>query len=435
MTMPLTMPVTMPHTEMLVSMAGTALVTALWQGFVLAASVGVCLRFVPRSTAAMRFAVWVAALLLICALPLVESGWAGPRHAPVLTIDGRWAMAAAVLWLALSLVRACELGWHASRLKALARSATVIEQDAVGAMKLRAGKRRVPLCTSERLERPGVIGFLAPRILVPRWLYEQTTAAELEQIVLHELEHLRRGDDWLNLLQKIALVVFPLNPVLHWIDRRLCLERELACDEGVVRRTRAPRLYASCLARLAEHGLDHRAVSLALGAMERQSQLARRVAGILRSPRTLSARANVALTGALAMLLLGGSVELVRCPRLVSFTTAAPMVAAGASIVPPVPGAWARGRSARPMIYTDAVAPRLVRAALLRSLQPTRKKVKARTSPRRAPARRAALEEAPSPGILAADARPPATMPAPATPVLVRYTLVRVDGGWVLLQL
>jgi beta-lactamase regulating signal transducer with metallopeptidase domain len=28
---------------------------------------------------------------------------------------------------------------------------------------------------------------------------------------MHEMEHLRRADDWTNLLQKLALVFFPLN--------------------------------------------------------------------------------------------------------------------------------------------------------------------------------------------------------------------------------
>ena len=49
--------------------------------------------------------------------------------------------------------------------------------------------------------------------------------------MLHEAGHLRRRDDWMNLLQKVGLVLLPLNPVLMWIERRLCLERELACDE------------------------------------------------------------------------------------------------------------------------------------------------------------------------------------------------------------
>ncbi len=91
------------------------------------------------------------------------------------------------------------------------------------------GSRRAELCVSDEVDRPTVIGFFAPKILIPTWLVEKLTATELEQIVLHEAGHLGRADDWMNLLQKIALVVFPLNPALAWVERRLCFERELAC--------------------------------------------------------------------------------------------------------------------------------------------------------------------------------------------------------------
>ncbi len=54
-----------------------------------------------------------------------------------------------------------------------------------------------------------MIGFFAPRILIPEWLYLRLTPGELEQVVLHEAEHLRRRDDWTNLLQKLAWFCFP----------------------------------------------------------------------------------------------------------------------------------------------------------------------------------------------------------------------------------
>ena len=119
------------------------------------------------------------------------------------------------------------------------------------AMKL-AGRRPVELCTSQEVEKPCVVGFFRPRILVPGWLLAELSADELSQIVLHELEHLRRLDDLTNLLQKFLLALLPLHPGLFFIERQLCREREMACDEGVVRRTRAPRAYAACLASVAE---------------------------------------------------------------------------------------------------------------------------------------------------------------------------------------
>ena len=176
-----------------------------------------------------------------------------------------------------------------------------------------------------------MIGFFAPRILIPDWLFSKLTPAELEQVVLHEAEHLSRRDDWTNLLQKIALVLFPLNPALVWIERRLCREREMACDEGVVRRTEAPRDYAACLASLAERGMERRmelkierrAHALSLGAFDRRPELVRRVSSLLARRPALHPMAARALVGVAACGLLAASVELARCPQMVEFVSAA----------------------------------------------------------------------------------------------------------------
>ncbi len=186
-----------------------------------------------------------------------------------------------------------------------------------GSWNLRGG--RVAICTTEMLDRPSVIGFLAPRILIPAWLMARLAPGELEQIVLHEAEHLRRRDDWTNLLQKLALVAFPLNPALAWMEHRLCREREMACDEGVVRITNAPRAYAACLASLAERGLERRAEALSLGAWHRRSELVHRVHGILLRKRGMNKAAAGALLGAVGCALVAGSIEMARCPQLVAF--------------------------------------------------------------------------------------------------------------------
>ena len=175
-----------------------------------------------------------------------------------------------------------------------------------------------------------MIGFFAPRILIPEWLFDRLTPAELEQVVLHEAEHLRRHDDWINLLQKFALVLFPLNPALAWMERRLCREREMACDEGVVCRTQAPRAYAACLTSLAERGLarnldrnlDRRAEALSLAAWRRRPELVRRVHSILRGKQSLHPLAARVLVAAVGCGLLVASAELSRCPQMVAFVAA-----------------------------------------------------------------------------------------------------------------
>ena len=246
---------------------------------------------------------------------------------PLLSVDARWSLVIAGIWVAAALYRAGELAVHSIRLRKLWREATPVEVD--GGLKsgltpvaAKWYRGAVEVCTTRALERPSVIGFLKPRILIPDWLFARLTAGELEQIVLHEAEHLRRNDDWTNLLQKICLVVFPLNPALVWIERRLCREREMACDDGVIRITRAPRAYATCLASLAERGLERRVEALSLGAWERRPELVDRVHSVLRRKKMMGPVGNFALLGALGCSLLFGSVELARCPQMIAFVQA-----------------------------------------------------------------------------------------------------------------
>ncbi len=234
--------------------AAAAFVSSLWQGVLLAAAVALGLRLVPKMTAAVRFAVWSAVFVVILLLPFLQA-WVSRSHAGIgysgqaIQLDVRWSYALAAAWLAFSLVRGAKLAISGLRLHGLWKRATPVARD-IGSVQ--SSSRGVELCTSTEIDRPSVIGFFSPRILIPEWLFEKLTPAELKQIVLHEAGHISRADDWINLFQKIGLVLFPLNPVLMWIDRRLCFERELACDDGVLESTHAPGAYASCLVSLAE---------------------------------------------------------------------------------------------------------------------------------------------------------------------------------------
>jgi BlaR1 peptidase M56 len=319
----------------------TLFVSGLWQGVVLAAGVAICLRVVPKTTAAVRFAIWTAVFAVLAFLPLLHlyaSRAEGdlPARGTVVHLDVRWSFAIAAVWLIVSLVRAAKLVMSAVRLRAIWKRATPV--DGFDALLSTAGFRGVVLCTSSDVDRPSVIGFLSPRILIPDDLFSLLTPIELEQIVLHEIGHLRRADDWLNLLQKVSLVVIPLNPVLIWIERKLCLERELACDDDVLKLTKAPKAYATCLTNLAEHRLGRRVAALSLGAWERRSELTRRVHSILRGTEGMSRSQTVAVFSVVVLGLAGGSFELARCPQIISFSGGTPSVSAAVHGLPTTTG-------------------------------------------------------------------------------------------------
>ena len=316
--------------------AANALTASIWQGALIALAVALALRLLPGISAAARSLLWSAVFAVILLLHLTPfthafapGGSASPEssatlYSATLYIDPRWSLALAALWLTLSLFRAAQLLISALRLRQIARRATP-----VGSATQQIVHRSFTLCTSPDVDRPSVAGFFTPRILLPPALYAALSPAELHHVLLHETEHLRRADDWTNLLQKAALVVFPLNPVLLWVERRLCLERELACDDRVLAETGAPKAYASCLTALAEHSLLRRGISLALGAFGRQSELSRRINRILRAPdRALEARTAAAITGVLLLGLAGGGYRLAHAPQLLSFSPVAPFAEA-----------------------------------------------------------------------------------------------------------
>jgi beta-lactamase regulating signal transducer with metallopeptidase domain len=307
----------------------SSLLAAVWQGVLLAAIAGLALRLLPKTPAAVRFAIWFGVFLTVTALPAISLLPGAQRvtqsggRSTWLTFDQRWSLAIAAVWLVASLVRAGTLVAAGLRVRALWKRATPVE---VSMASQPAGSRRAQICVSDEVDRPTVIGFFSPKILIPGRLLAKLSPAELEQIVLHEAGHLGRADDWMNLLQKIALVAFPLNPALAWVEHRLCFERELAVDERVLHafagKPGAAKAYAECLTTLAEYRLGRRGLALALGALGRESELGRRIGRILRrGERMRPLHAKLVLGGAM-LGLLAAAAGFEHCPQVVGFSSA-----------------------------------------------------------------------------------------------------------------
>ena len=321
-----------------------SLVAAVWQGLLMAGAAAIGLKLLPKTPAAVRFAIWFGVFLLLTVLPIVAL-WpghpasvvaaSGSGHSAWLVLDERWCVAIATLWALASLIRAFTLLVAAFRVRALWTRATPLSTEIWAGSDAHSDAckepRRAQVCVSNEVDRPTVIGFLSPKILIPAWLLEKLTPAELEQVVLHEAGHLRRADDWMNLIQKIALVLFPLNPVLAWVERRLCFERELAVDERVLQafggKTGAATAYAECLANLAEYRLERRgfALMLVIGLLGRQSELGKRIVRLLEHREPMRPAQARLLMGGAMLVLLTAATGLEHCPQLVGFSAAQPI--------------------------------------------------------------------------------------------------------------
>ena len=142
-------------------------------------------------------------------------------------------------------------------------------------------RRRIALAESALIHAPMAIGLWAPKVLVPPSLVEELSQEDWNHILLHEIAHLERYDDWSNFIQRLFLAFNPFNPFLWLVGRDLQVFRELVCDDWVVAETAHPKIYAQLLARLAVR--DHPSPALASGVSHCGRQLYQRVSRILAS--------------------------------------------------------------------------------------------------------------------------------------------------------
>jgi bla regulator protein BlaR1 len=146
-----------------------------------------------------------------------------------------WPAVALLAWMAAIAWRAAVLVRQRWRLRKVLRNSTPCDDPALSrllhdlAAKLRL--RWVPaIVFVEGGGSPFVCGLRHPTLVLPRAVHAALREAQLRQVLLHELAHLKRGDLWSGWLPEIARVVWFFHPVAHWTAARIRLERELACD-------------------------------------------------------------------------------------------------------------------------------------------------------------------------------------------------------------
>jgi len=181
----------------------------------------------------------------------------------------------------------------------------------------------VVVATSERVRVPAAMGFWKRTIVLPSWTLRELPAEDLNVILLHEFAHLRRCDDWTNLFQKIVRALLFFHPAVWWIDDRLSVEREMACDDAVLAATANPRGYAKCLVSLLEKSLAHRLQSqrwsMVQAAVNRAREASLRLAQILDDNRPKATRIWKPALGMVAAFSMVCLVSQPNAPQLVAF--------------------------------------------------------------------------------------------------------------------
>jgi beta-lactamase regulating signal transducer with metallopeptidase domain len=326
------------------------LIASIWQGLLLTALAWAALKLAPGLRASTRFTLWMIVFTLVALLPCFALGRAVfgdhsflaptvPQAAFSLHLNSAWAFVIEGLWVLASLFSLVRLLVSGKQMTTLWKSSTPVpfhDLDAeMQSIVARDGSRPVEVRLSDAIDAPSVLGFFRPAVIVPRSLWSELSPSDMKQVILHEMAHLDRGDDWTNLLQKLLRALSPLNPALFWAERHLCVEREQACDDAVLDAAGNARAYATCLTKLAENRLVKRAALLAPGFWKRHSELAGRVENILHRRRNLGPMLSRGLVAAGLVLSLSGVLMLQRCPGIITFAgndsvaTAAPVMEPG----------------------------------------------------------------------------------------------------------
>ena len=196
-------------------------------------------------------------------------------------------------------------------------------------------RRSVEVLLHEGITAPLTCGAWCPAILLPSDAREWGEA-ELRRALIHELEHVRRGDWVIQLAARATCACYWFHPLVWVAWRRLCLEAERACDDAVVQSAERTE-YAEQLVSLARRMSKGHAQS-ALG-MAKRSDLSVRVTALLDGHQR---RGRAGLLAAASVVCVASLVVIAIAPVRAVAQSGTPTAAANQESVPPAGDARAR---------------------------------------------------------------------------------------------
>jgi beta-lactamase regulating signal transducer with metallopeptidase domain len=219
-----------------------------------------------------------------------------------------FAMLLRSLWAAGAVLLLVLLAIDLLRLRALRRRGLPwpAQTDLIRSLALTSGVRRsVDVLLHEGISAPLTCGLWRPAILLPMDASDWHEA-NLRRALVHELEHVRRGDWATQLVARVVCACYWFHPLVWMAWGRLRLEAERACDDAVVQSAESTE-YAEQLVSLARRlSAAHALPSLA---MANRTDLSARVGALLdgsrqRGPVGVAMTVSVVSVACLLVLLI-----------------------------------------------------------------------------------------------------------------------------------
>lgn len=261
-----------------------------------------------------------AALGLLADSPVSQGAVrvAAPRHSmlPLELRAGSWPEIVLAAWFTVFVLLLARVGRSYVHLRALRKRAWPAPEAAHRRFKRCLRNDRIGseprLLVAREIFSPLAAGFRHPVVILPERLVKELSGAELENVLLHELAHFARRDNWTNLLARLTACAVVLHPVAAWALNRIEREREAACDDWAVAISGSAREYAATLARLFEVCGMRPQELLATGMARRSSRLGERIELVLRAKRRFVTRtsfARSALCAAAGLVVLAAGAQ------------------------------------------------------------------------------------------------------------------------------
>ncbi|WP_160646733.1 M56 family metallopeptidase [Chengkuizengella marina] len=95
-------------------------------------------------------------------------------------------------------------------------------------------RSNIQMIYDDKIVSPSIIGFLVPKILIPKPLFESLSKSEKKYVLLHELTHFKKKDVLIQWMSIIVLAIHWFNPIIWYSFYHLRKDCELSCDATVL---------------------------------------------------------------------------------------------------------------------------------------------------------------------------------------------------------